>query len=553
MTRNKARSPSTASTCATSTLDSLRREVGVVFEDAFLFSDSVRNNIAYGRPDATDDDVRRAADIAGASVFIEALPDGYDTMVGERGLTLSGGQRQRIAIARAVLTDPRVLVLDDATSSIDSRTEEQIHATLREIMEHRTTILIAHRRSTLRLAERIIVMENGHAVEDGTHEELMATSRRYRTLLSGPGEDAEAEAIEELVEAGGVTADLWRRDDTNGDGNGARAFVSVAPVLGLGGGMGGGRGGGGGAGMAGRAGALTMSPELKAAVEALPPADDQPDVDVAAEANKHETFLLRRFVRPYRKQLLIGFGLIVLDTLVTLAGPLLVNRGLQSGVLQGSQKVLFVSSAFFFLTVTADWVLTWTYTRYTGRTAERLLYALRIRIFAHLQRLALDYYDREMAGRIMTRMTTDVDAFSNLLQTGIIQALVSLMSFVGVLVVLAILSWQLTLAVMAILPPLIIATVWFRRVSSRAYTRARMRFPPSTQNSRRTSPESGSHRPMCAKRRTSTRSATPPTSTRTPASRPSKSSRSTFRSSCSCPRAQTRSCSGTAAPSCNRA
>ena len=149
------------------------------------------------------------------------------------------------------------------------------------------------------------------------------------------------------------------------------------------------------------------------------------------------------------------------------------NRGLQNGVLEGSEKVLFVSSAFFFLTVTADWLLTWTYTRYTGRTAERLLYALRIRIFAHLQRLALDYYDREMAGRIMTRMTTDVDAFSNLLQTGIIQALVSLMSFVGVLVVLAVLSWQLTLAVMAILPPLIIATVWFRRVSSRAYTRAR--------------------------------------------------------------------------------
>ena len=154
------------------------------------------------------------------------FPHGYDTMVGERGLTLSGGQRQRIAIARAVLTDPRVLVLDDATSSIDARTEEQIHATLREIMEHRTTILIAHRRSTLRLADRIIVMENGHAVEDGTHEELMATSARYRALLSGPGDDAEADALEELVAAGGVTADLWRRDETNGQRQ-RRAAVRV--------------------------------------------------------------------------------------------------------------------------------------------------------------------------------------------------------------------------------------------------------------------------------------------------------------------------------------
>jgi ATP-binding cassette subfamily B protein len=266
---------------------------------------------------------------------------------------------------------------------------------------------------------------------------------------------------------------------------------------------------------AGRAGALQMTPELLAAVDALPPADDLPDVDVAAEASRHETFRLRRFVRPYRKQLLIGFGLIVADTLVTLAGPLLVQRGLQSGVLQGSEKVLFTASALFFLTVTADWLLTWTYTRYTGRTAERLLYALRIRIFSHLQRLALDYYDREMAGRIMTRMTTDVDAFSNLLQTGIIQALVSIMSFFGVLVVLAVLSWQLTLAVMAILPPLIIATIWFRRVSSRAYPRASRRDAGSGEHLR-----CSSRTGVCARTRTSTRSGTPPTCTRTPGSPP---------------------------------
>ena len=160
------------------TLDSVRREIGIVFEDAFLFSDTVRTNIAYGRPDATDDDVERAARIAGAHEFVTELPHGYDTVVGERGLTLSGGQRQRISIARAVLTDPRVLVLDDATSSVDTRTEEQIHATLREIMADRTTVLIAHRRSTLRLADRIVLVADGQAAESGTHEELLASSPR---------------------------------------------------------------------------------------------------------------------------------------------------------------------------------------------------------------------------------------------------------------------------------------------------------------------------------------------------------------------------------------
>jgi len=131
------------------TTDSVRAAIGLVMEDAFLFSESVRANIAYGRPDATEEQIRAAASAAEADRFIEELPQGYDTVVGEQGLTLSGGQRQRVALARALLADPRILLLDDATSAIDAATEAEIHATLRRVMAGRTTILIAHRRSTL--------------------------------------------------------------------------------------------------------------------------------------------------------------------------------------------------------------------------------------------------------------------------------------------------------------------------------------------------------------------------------------------------------------------
>ena len=167
-TRRAARSASAGTTSADVTRDSLRAAIGLVMEDSFLFSDTVRANIAYGRPDATDEEIVAAAQAAQAHEFIARLPQGYDTVVGEQGLTLSGGQRQRVALARALVTDPRVLVLDDATSAIDPRLEAEIHAALREMMRGRTTLIIAHRRSTLNLADRIVVLDDGR-VADSRH------------------------------------------------------------------------------------------------------------------------------------------------------------------------------------------------------------------------------------------------------------------------------------------------------------------------------------------------------------------------------------------------
>jgi ABC-type multidrug transport system fused ATPase/permease subunit len=179
------------------TLASLRREIGVIPQDPFLFSTTVRENIAFGRPEMTDAEIERVARLAQAHEFVERLPQGYETVIGERGITLSGGQRQRVAIARALAVDPRILILDDATASVDATTEAQIRAGLREVMSGRTTLIIAHRLSTIALADEVVVVDDGRIAARGTHDELFETSSVYREIYEhGLLERQFADAVE---------------------------------------------------------------------------------------------------------------------------------------------------------------------------------------------------------------------------------------------------------------------------------------------------------------------------------------------------------------------
>ncbi|MFJ6432473.1 ABC transporter ATP-binding protein [Streptomyces sp. NPDC091416] len=445
------------------TLDSLRAAIGLVPEDSFLFSDTIRANIAYGFPDATDEQIEQAARSARADRFIAELPDGYDTKVGEHGLTLSGGQRQRVALARAILTDPRLLLLDDATSAVDARVEHEIHDALRQVMAGRTTLLIAHRRSTLGLADRIAVLEDGRLADIGTHEELELRCALYRRLLTDPDElggtspghlsktapdPADDRALQEEIDAEfdaerGITPELWVRKEEERETDAA---------------------------------GTPATPELLAQVEALPPATDTPDVDEARAVHAEESYGLRRLLRGFGLPLLVSLALVAVDAGAGLLLPVLIRNGIDDGVTQLALGAVWTASAFGLLVVLVQWAAQTGETRMTGRTGERVLYSLRLKIFAQLQRLGLDYYERELTGRIMTRMTTDVDALSTFLQTGLVTAFVSVVTFFGIMVALLVLDVELALVVFATLPVLVIGTFFFRRKSVKAYELARERI-----------------------------------------------------------------------------
>jgi ATP-binding cassette subfamily B protein len=414
------------------TTEDLRRRIGVALQDTFLFDGTIRENIAYGSPDASDTEIEAVAGTAGVD-FISSLPDGFDTMVGSEGLSLSGGQRQRVALARALLMGPEVLVLDDVTASVDAETERTIVRGLDRILGQRTTIMVAYRESTIRLCDRVVLVEHGRVVAQGTHEDLIETSSLYRDLMVASERGERGAAPSPAAEA-----DPWARRPP------ARSLhIGQAPT-----------------------------PELERLIERLPPMVDRPQVDLVAESNRDERFAFSRFLGPHWRPLLVCLAIVTLDAICTLSGPLFVRAG-ETAIRNGSVAVLGMVCAGFLAVSLFDWWDMAAENLWTARTGERVLLALRARIYGQIHRLGLDFYDRVAVGRIITRMTSDVDAMSNFLQTGLISGAIAIMTFAGMATVVFVLNWKLALLILVAVPPTAAVGVWYRRVAGPAYDRAR--------------------------------------------------------------------------------
>ena len=416
-----------------------------VFDDAFLFSSSVRDNIAMGStlpPKELDAAVREAARLACADEFIQRLPDGYDTEVGERGLTLSGGQRQRIALARALMAKPEVLVLDDATSAIDAVTEATILANLREALKDIAVLTVAHRQSTVDHADTVAVVRGGAVVKHGPRDEVTA-SAEYRATMS-------ADAPAELPTAP-THADLWPEVAA------PRQERVIVPT-------------------SGRASTVNATPELLARVDTLPAATEQPGLSeerLEQLRTPSSAFHVRDLFRAVRWLIAGTVALLVVGVLADLAFPTLVRAAVDRGIATADQASLFRTGAIALAVVVAAWASMAAMTVLSSRSGERLLYGLRLRSYAHLQQLGLSYFESRLSGKIMTRMTTDIDTLSSFLQTGLAQAIVAVGSLAGVTVMLVATDGELALVAFAAVPVIVLATRGFRHFSKRYYAEAR--------------------------------------------------------------------------------
>ncbi|MCS4491773.1 ABC transporter ATP-binding protein [Corynebacterium sp. ES2715-CONJ3] len=481
-------------------LSSIRSSIACVFDEPFLSHATIRENIDAGRH-LSDEEILCACRMACIDDFIERAPNGLDSLIGERGLTLSGGQRQRVALARALVAHPKVLLLDDTTSAIDSATEARIYANLREHFPHTTVLAITHRHSTLAHSDYVGLIHKGHMVAIDSPEriadnpqfsELMDVELDTNDLdlsatpqLTAPPEGLIAEAIRspqlsETEETTGLDSLsdteleelLWSSRSYDEKESSNRTTTSGA--LKAAASLAGAKGMSHGAAFAAMAGATPATKNLLARVDRLPSIKDLPPRGGADSfRQKMRVVNARTLFFSVRYYLMVLIALYILGVIASLAIPTLIGRAIDEGIKQNNVSTLLTLTGIGLLAVVMSWLATIASEFLSARTGESLLYELRIRSYSHLQRLSLGFYEKVMSGAIITRMTTDIDALNGFLQNGFTVFVVSLSTIAGIVILLVATSVKLSLIAAIGIPLIAVATVVFRSISSKLYTQAR--------------------------------------------------------------------------------
>ena len=411
------------------TLNSLRKQIGIVHQDTFLFSASMRKNISYGKPDAQLDDIVAAAKAARLHEFIESLPEGYETLVGERGITLSGGQKQRLAIARTILINPRIVIMDDSTASVDNETEYAMQQSLKEALKGRTTFVIAHRFRSVQNADLILVLKDGEIVERGKHPELMARDGVYKHLYGLQFQQQELEKAQSdnvVQEIPPEKENIVQKNDKTVPGRAAQGFLTTS--------------------------------------------------DEVVYGKPYDARIVSRlliYFSAQKRMVIITILATLLFTLTTLAGPYLISVAENRYILNGNADGLNSLALLFIGVGILNWISYVAQIRTEAKLGQRILLKLRLQLFDHIQKLSLRFFSQNEVGRIMSRVQNDVNELNEFLESGAFWVIGEIVTMLGIIIIMFGMEWRMALLTLAVVPILVIFLMVWQNRARQAFIKVR--------------------------------------------------------------------------------